>query len=64
MVVAHGLNCSAARGIFPDQGWNPMSPALAGGFFTLYTESPGKPWLDFFFFPRKIPGCFTLFFHV
>ena len=23
VVVAHGLNCSAARGIFPDQGLNP-----------------------------------------
>ena len=22
-VVAHGPSCSAARGIFPDQGWNP-----------------------------------------
>ena len=29
------------RGIFPDQGWNPCTPALAGGFFT--TEPPGKP---------------------
>ena len=31
----------AARGIFPDQGWN-TSPALAGEFLT--TEPPGKPW--------------------
>ena len=23
VVVAHGLSCSAARGIFPDQGLNP-----------------------------------------
>ena len=23
VVVAHGLSCSAACGIFPDQGWNP-----------------------------------------
>ena len=23
LVVAHGLSCSAARGIFPDQGLNP-----------------------------------------
>ena len=22
-VVEHGLSCSAACGIFPDQGWNP-----------------------------------------
>ncbi|KAJ8797144.1 hypothetical protein J1605_017372 [Eschrichtius robustus] len=23
VVVAHGPSCSTARGIFPDQGWNP-----------------------------------------
>ena len=23
VVVAHGFNCSEARGIFPEQGWNP-----------------------------------------
>ena len=33
--------CSAAGGIFPDQGQDePASPALAGGFLT--TEPPGK----------------------
>ena len=39
-----GLSCSAAWGIFPDQGSNPdqsVSPTLAGRFFT--TETPGKP---------------------
>jgi len=31
-----------ACGIFPDQGGvEPVSPTLAGGFFT--TEPPGKP---------------------
>ena len=30
-----------ACGIFPDQGIEPVSPALAGGFFA--TEQPGKP---------------------
>ena len=45
MVVVHGLSCSAARGILPDQGSNPWSPALAGGFFT--TGPPGKPPFDF-----------------
>ena len=25
-VVAHGPSCSAACGIFPDQGWNPCPP--------------------------------------
>ena len=37
VVVAHGLSCSAACGIFPDQGSN---PALAGGFLT--TAPPGN----------------------
>ena len=38
--MAHGLSCSAACGIFPDQGSNPCPPALAGGFLT--TGPPGK----------------------
>ena len=29
----------------PDPGTEPMSPALAGGFFT--TEPLGKPWTKF-----------------
>ena len=41
-VVAHALSCLVARGIFPDQLMEPMSPALAGGCFT--TEPLGKPW--------------------
>ena len=41
VVVAHGLSCSAACGIFPDQGSNPCPPALAGRFST--TAPPGKP---------------------
>ena len=28
----------------PGLGIEPMSPALAGGFFT--TEPPGKPWIS------------------
>ena len=45
VISVHGLSCSEARGIFPDQGLNP-SPALAGGLFT--TESLGKPlWIHF-----------------
>ena len=41
-VVAHGLTCSTACGIFPhvQSGIEPVPPALAGGFFT--TEPPGK----------------------
>ena len=34
VVVAHGLSCSAACGIFLGQGSNPCSPALAGGFLS------------------------------
>ena len=40
VVGAHRLSCSAACGIFPDQGWNP-SPALIGKLFT--TEPQGSP---------------------
>ena len=42
VAVVHGLSCSVACGIFQDQpGIKPISPALAGRFFT--TEPPGKP---------------------
>ena len=40
VVVVHGLSCSTACGIFPDQGLN-WCPALQGGFLT--TGPPGKP---------------------
>ena len=40
VVVAHGLDCSAACGIFPDQGSNPCPLRWAGGFLT--TAPPGK----------------------
>ena len=49
VVVAHGLSCSVARGIFPDQGSNPCPPALAGGFLT--TAPPGKSLNAFFVLP-------------
>ena len=39
VVVAHGLRCPKARGIFPTRD-EPTSPAVADGFFT--TEPPGK----------------------
>ena len=42
VIVASGLRRSVACGIFQDQGSNPLSPALAGGFFT--TEPPGALW--------------------
>ena len=41
VAVTHGLRCSGACGILLDKGSKPVSPAVAGRFFT--TESPGKP---------------------
>ena len=43
-VVAHGPSCSAACGIFPRPGLEPVSPALAGRFSTIVP--PGKPTLS------------------
>ena len=40
-VAAHGLSCSGACGIFPDQGFESTSPTLASGFFP--AEPLGKP---------------------
>ena len=45
MVLAHGLNCSTACGIFLDQGWNPCLlhwqadslPQVTGDFFFLFS---------------------------
>ena len=42
ILVVHGLRCSVACGIFPDQGSNPCLLHLVGWFFI--TEPPGKPW--------------------
>ena len=43
VVVAQELSCSVACGIFLDQGSiEPVSPALAGEFFS--TEPPGKSY--------------------
>lgn len=39
--MAYELSSSEIRGVLPDQGWNPCTPALAGGFFT--TNPAGKP---------------------
>ena len=41
IVAVHGLSCSTACGNLPAPGIEPVSPALAGGFFT--TETSGKP---------------------
>ena len=42
VVVAQALICSVACGIFSDEGFELMSPALAGDF--LSPVSPGKSW--------------------
>ena len=42
IVVPHGLSCSEACGIFPDQGFEPVSPVLAVGF--LIIDPPMKSW--------------------
>ena len=42
VAVAHGLSWSMAGANLPRPGIKPVSPTLAGGFFT--TEPPGKPW--------------------
>ena len=44
VVVASRLSCPMACGNFLDQGSNPMSPALAGGFLT--TGPPGKSGME------------------
>ena len=46
VAVAHGPSCSAACGIFPEPGLEPVSPALAGRLST--TVPPGKPNKIFF----------------
>ena len=44
VVVAHGLTCSAACGIFPDQGSNPCP--LHWQADSLTTAPPGKSWIQ------------------
>ena len=46
IVVAHGLKLLGSIWDLPGSGIEPVSPALAGGFFT--TELPGKPYLGLF----------------
>ena len=42
----------------PGSGMEPVSPALAGGFFT--TEPPGKPWLFWFSIFLSILKLYTI----
>lgn len=52
VLVAHGLSCFEAGGIRD----RPVSPVLAGGFFT--TEPAGKPGRQSLnrWTPREVPG--------
>ena len=52
VVVAHGLSCSAACGIFPDQGPNPCSLHWQADSQPLRHQ--GSPWLCFLFFFFKL----------
>ena len=45
LVLAHGLSFSSACGNLPGPGTEPVSPALAGGFFII--EPPGKAPVTF-----------------
>ena len=47
VVVAHGLRCSEARGVFLGQGSNPR---LLHWQMDLSTDPPGKFFLSFLFF--------------
>ena len=44
VILVHWLSCSAACRIFPDQGLNPLSPALAGRLISI--APPGKSQSD------------------
>ena len=45
-VVAHGLRCPEACGIFPDQGWNPC--LLHWQADSLSLSHQGRPTTDFY----------------
>ena len=49
------------QGVFPNPGIEPMSPALAGGFFT--TELPGKPFMLLTRNIKFVPSLFSTLLH-
>ena len=58
-IIVHRLSWLGSCGIFPDQGLNQVSPALAGRFFT--TKPLRKPSIVFeraIFFPVN---CFRVY---
>ena len=52
VVVAHGLSCSLACGIFPDPGSNLVSPASAGGF-VIALDHQGNPSFNLYNSPLR-----------
>ena len=58
VVVAHGLSCSAARGIFPDQGSNPC--ALHWQADSQPLRHQGSPWLPLLFKVTSALSCWSL----
>ena len=47
IVVALGLGCCSARGIFPDQGWKRMSPILGADSCLLHHQGSPSLFLNF-----------------
>ena len=56
VVVAHGLGCPAACGIFLDQGSEPVSPALSGRIFA--TGPPEKSLEVYFSYTHFLEGFY------
>ena len=57
VVMAHGLSCSAACGIFPDQGSNPCPLHWQADSQPLrHQGSPGR-WIFNHWTSREAPGC-------
>ena len=59
LAAENGFCCPMARGVFPDQGSNPVSPALTGGFLT--TRQPGKSQFLCFEVREKWTGTLSRF---
>ena len=57
-IMEHGFNCLGMWNL-PRLGIEPVSPALAGGFFT--TEPTGKPWSFFFKLRCLTDGAIRIF---
>ena len=58
VVLVHGLSCSAACGVFPDQGLNRCPPAFQGRFIS--AGPPGKSLHSTFQLPGSTRGIYFL----